>query len=83
MIWLVEVFLERPEPDLEFGDDLLRTLAADPRAEASGREEGIVLHVHHDREKLVGRVSERLLLLVMRHVFSCLGFQHGAPSRTL
>src|SRR5271166_5266603 len=63
-----EAFLKWTEPDDEVGDDLSLVLAVDTRAAAPGDEQGIVLHVSHDREKLVGTIGERRLLLVTRHV---------------
>src|SRR5271157_4284087 len=63
-----ETFLEWTEADDEVGDDLSLVLAVDTRAAAPGDEQGIVLHVSHDREKLVGTIGERRLLLETRHV---------------
>jgi hypothetical protein len=65
-----EAFLERTEPDDEVSDDLLLVLAEDMRAAAPGDEQGIVLHVRHDCEKLVGTIGKRRLFLVTRHITS-------------
>ncbi len=77
-----KAFLERAEPDLEFGDDFLRIVAANSRAGAPRHERGIVPYVGHHREKLVGRLGKRLSLLVTRHVLSFYsGVRHGAPGQ--
>jgi hypothetical protein len=63
-----ETLLERTKADDEVGDDLSLVLAMDTRAAAPGHEQRIVLHVRHDREKLVSAIAERSLFLVTRHI---------------
>jgi hypothetical protein len=63
-----ETFLEWAEPDDEFGDDLSLVLAVQTRTAAPWNERGIIFHICHDCEKLVGAVLERRPLLVMWHV---------------
>src|SRR5271166_942014 len=63
-----KTFLEWTEPDDEVGQDLALVCAVDTCAAAPGDEQGIVLYVRNDSEELIGTVSERRLLLVMRHV---------------
>jgi hypothetical protein len=63
-----EAFLEWSESDDEIGYDLSLILAVDTRAAAPGDEQGIVLHVGDDREKLVGTKSKRRLLFMTWHV---------------
>jgi hypothetical protein len=48
-----EAFLEWTGPDDEVGDDLMMVVAMNVRAAAPGHEQGIILHVRHDREKSV------------------------------
>jgi hypothetical protein len=62
-----EAFLEWSESDDEVGYDLSLILAVDTRAAAPGDEQGIVLHVGDDREKLVGTIGKRRLLFMARH----------------
>jgi hypothetical protein len=61
-------FLEWTEPDDEVGDYLSLVLAMYTRAAALWHEQGIILHVRHDRRKFVGAIGERNLFLVTRHV---------------
>src|SRR5271165_1126326 len=63
-----KTFLEWTESDDEVGQDLALVSVVDARAAAPGDEQGIVLHVRNDSEKLIGTVGERRLLLVTRHV---------------
>jgi hypothetical protein len=65
-----ETFLEWAEPDDEFGDDLSFVLAVETCTATPGNERGILLHVRHDREKLIGAIMECRPLLVMWHVWS-------------
>ena len=63
-----KALLEWSKPDLEVSNDLLLILAMNANAAAPWHERGIVLHVRHDREKLVSRVGKRLFVLVTWHM---------------
>ena len=49
-----ETFLEWAEAHDEFGDDLALVLVEETCTATPGTERGIIFHVRHDREKLVG-----------------------------
>jgi hypothetical protein len=63
-----EAFLEWTEPDDEVGDYLPLVLTVDTSAAAPRHEQGIVLYICNDPEKLVGIIGEHRLFLVTRHV---------------
>src|SRR5690348_12555286 len=66
-----KALLKNTESNIELGDDLTRLIAANTGATAPRDEQRVLLHIRDHQEKLIGRISERLLLLVPWHSGSC------------